>query len=195
MPRDNEPELSEEAEGGPVKSFLEHLEDFRWVLIKSAVTLGLCMLVCLCGAKYVVEVIKWPLTLAKIPVPGGNQVVLVNFGTNHLGNFQISPNQQKAINLGTNRFVSVQIEPLTLGTNQVLGWRVVDDKNAAATAHKANVELINLSPAGSFFVAVQVAFYAGLVLASFPILFFVASFVFPALKMHERKHVFRALFF
>jgi hypothetical protein len=24
-------------EGGPVKSFLEHLEDFRWLLIKSCV--------------------------------------------------------------------------------------------------------------------------------------------------------------
>ncbi|HEV2320132.1 MAG TPA: twin-arginine translocase subunit TatC [Verrucomicrobiae bacterium] len=195
MARDHETDPSEEAEGGPVKSFLEHLEDFRWVLIKSVVTLGLCMLVCLCAANYVVQVLKWPLSRAKVHYPGTNQIAIVNFGTNHLGNFQISPDQQRFLNLGTNRFVSIQIEPLAIGTNQVLGWHVLDDKSAAQRAESANIELINLSPAGAFFVAVQVAFYAGMVLAAFPILFFVASFVFPALKLHERKHVFRALFF
>lgn len=195
MARDYETEPSDEAEGGPVKSFLEHLEDFRWVLIKCGVTLALCMLVCLFGAKYVIGVLKWPLGHAQLPAAGTNQVVLVNFGTNHLGNFQITPEQHKYLDLGTNRFVSLQIEPLTIGTNHILGWRVVDDKNAAATAESANIELINLSPASGFYVAVQVAFYGGMVLAAFPILFFVASFVFPALKMHERKHVFRALFF
>ena len=37
--------FDEESEGGPVKSFLEHLEDFRWVLVKSIVALGLGMLI------------------------------------------------------------------------------------------------------------------------------------------------------
>ncbi len=44
----NEPEEGhspeDEDEGGPVKSFLEHLEDLRWVLIKSAVTVSVTML-------------------------------------------------------------------------------------------------------------------------------------------------------
>ena len=40
-----------EDEGGPVKIFLEHLEDFRWLLIKCAVTLALTMLVCLIGGQ------------------------------------------------------------------------------------------------------------------------------------------------
>ena len=34
-------------EGGPVKSFLDHLEDLRWVLIKSLAALGIGMLICL----------------------------------------------------------------------------------------------------------------------------------------------------
>jgi hypothetical protein len=36
-------------EGGPVKTFLEHLEDLRWVLIKSLVGLGIGMFICLIG--------------------------------------------------------------------------------------------------------------------------------------------------
>src|ERR1035437_6122402 len=61
-------------EGGPVKSFLEHLEDFRWMLIKSIVALFLGMLVCLFAANYVVEIIKWPLKHAPIGFPGPNQI-------------------------------------------------------------------------------------------------------------------------
>ena len=57
-----------------------------------------------------------------------------------------------------------------------------------------NIELINLSPAGGFIVAFQVALYGGMVLASPFIFYFVASFVFPALKMRERKYVYRGLF-
>jgi sec-independent protein translocase protein TatC len=212
MAGDHETDPSEEAEGGPVKSFLEHLEDFRWVLIKSAVAFVLAMLICLFGANVVVAILKWPLghnpirSLAqacKIPLPysslyhqGTNQIALVSFGTNQLGNFEISPGLQKSLALGTNPTVAIQIEPLVIGTNHVLGWRV---SPGAATPpgdnSRLNIELINLSPSGAFVVAFQVAFYGGMVLASPFILYFVASFVFPALRLHERKHVFRALFF
>jgi sec-independent protein translocase protein TatC len=185
----------DEAEGGPVKSFLEHLEDFRGVLIKSAVALCLAMLLCLVAGNYVVQILKWPLARAKIHYPAANQIAVVSFGTNHLGKFQFSGEQQKVLNLGTNRFVSVQIEPLALGTNQVLGWRVTPDANASAVAQQANINLINLGPADGFFVAVQVAFYAGMILAAGPISYFVAMFVFPALKFNERKYIYRALFF
>ena len=57
MVGDSESEHSAEtAEGGPVKSFLEHLEDFRWLLITCVVALSLTMLVCLIGANYVIGV-------------------------------------------------------------------------------------------------------------------------------------------
>jgi sec-independent protein translocase protein TatC len=211
MAGDNETESShEEAEGGPVKGFLEHLEDFRWVLIKSIVALGLGMLICLFAANYVVQILKWPLThnpvryLAQrldLHLPysalsnhNGQQVTVI-FETNHLGNFQLASDQQKLLNLGTNPYVVVQIEPLMIGTNQVLGWKSFPDPNAISAAQDLNIELVNLSPAGSFFVAFQVAFYGGMVLSSPFILYFIASFVFPALKLHERKHVYRALFF
>jgi sec-independent protein translocase protein TatC len=193
MAGDPEAERPDEAEGGPVKTFLEHLEDFRWVLIKSIVALFLGMLICLFAANYVIQIIKWPLTRASVGYPGTNQIAVVSFGTNHVGNFQLTPEQQAAMNLGTNRFVSVRVDPLVLGTNQVLGWRVSDDPQAIAIAQRMNIELINLSPAGGFVVAFQVAIYGGALLASPFIFYFIASFVFPALKIRERKYVYRGL--
>ena len=58
-----------------------------------------------------------------------------------------------------------------------------------------HIDLINLSPAGGFFVAFQVALYGGMVLASPFIFYFVVAFIFPALKMREHKYVYRGLFF
>lgn len=51
----------EEDEGGPVKTFLEHLEDLRWVLIKCLVSLMLGMITCLVAGNYIVEFLQWPL--------------------------------------------------------------------------------------------------------------------------------------
>src|SRR5215469_10464463 len=145
MARDNETEPSEEAEGGPVKSFLEHLEDFRWVLIKCLVCLGLGMLICLMAANHIVQILKWPTThnlvrsvaqryswrvpWAPVHHADEGEVAIVSFGTNHIGNFQISPEERAAFNLGTNPFVNVQIEPLKIGTNLVLGWTATPNTN------------------------------------------------------------------
>src|SRR5208283_2398647 len=195
MAGDHESEHPDEAEGGPVKTFLEHLEDLRWVLIKSLVALGVALLLCLLAGNYVVQIVKWPLTRASIGYPGTNQIAVVSFGTSHVGNFQLTPEQQKALDLGTNRFVSIQVEPLGLGTNRVLGWRVSNDPGAIAGAQRMKIDLINLSPAGGFVVAFQVAIYGGVVLASPFIFYFVAAFIFPALKLRERKYVYRGLAF
>jgi sec-independent protein translocase protein TatC len=222
MAGDYDTESSDGAEGGPVKSFLDHLEDFRWVLIKSIVALLVAMIVCLFGANDVVAILKWPLSHnvvietaqrldwhpiqsinehlhLHLPSPGGindsNQVAMVSFGTNRLGNFTISPDERTAFNLGTNHFVAIQIEPLMIGTNQVLSWHTTPDPDVAADAQRLNIDLINLSPAGAFMIAFQVALYAGAILASPFILYFILSFIFPALKFNERKHIYRALFF
>jgi sec-independent protein translocase protein TatC len=213
---DDETPDSELDEGGPVKNFLEHLEDFRWVLIKCVTAVGVAMLLCLIGANYVINIIKWPLThdkiiytgdskidrafahgynifCATVSYPGTNQIALVSFGTNRVGQFQLTDEQQQALHLGTNRFVAVQVDPVTVGTNQVLGWKVIAGPGVEADAQKMHINLINLNPAGGFFVAFQVALYGGMVLAGPLVLFFIATFIFPALKMHEKKHTFRAM--
>jgi sec-independent protein translocase protein TatC len=192
-PEADRPDVLEEEEGGPVKSFLEHLEDLRWVLIKSLVALSMAMLICLIAGNYVVAILKYPLRKAKISYPGTNQVVTVLFGTNRLGTFPLSPELQNERSLGTNRFLAVQIFPAVIGTNRVLSWEIDSSSDVAEKAQSLGIEIINLSPASGFFVAFQVAMYAGLVLASPFIFYFVAAFVFPALKMKERKYVYRGL--
>jgi len=61
MPQEPEEPLLEEEGGGPIKPFLDHLEDLRWVLIKciSAVILG--MVLCMAGAPQVVKLLQRPL--------------------------------------------------------------------------------------------------------------------------------------
>jgi sec-independent protein translocase protein TatC len=182
-------------EGGPVKSFLEHLEDLRWVLIKSLVALGLGILICLLAGNRVVDILNYPLTKAKTSYVGTNQVVTVFFGTNQVGIYPLSLEQQTALQLGTNRFQAVIVEPVISGTNRVLSWRVDDNSEHAQRAQHSVIGLIILGPADGFFVAFQVALYAGTVLASPFIFYFVAAFVFPALRMKERKYVYRGLGF
>src|SRR5271169_1957233 len=75
----------EEDEGGPIKSFLEHLEDLRWVLIKSVAAAGVAMVACFFAGNYVFKVLKWPLMRAPISRPSGGQEIRLMLGTNQLG--------------------------------------------------------------------------------------------------------------
>lgn len=182
-----------EEEGGPVKSFLEHLEDLRWVLIKSIVALMVAFVVCLVAGDYVVAVLTHPLKKARVTYKNEVQVVTFLFGSNRLGVFQIPPTQRTKLGFGTNKFITLHLEPVTIGTNQVLGLRA--EPESPEIARTLTVPIVSLSPAGAFIVAVQVAAYAAVIIASPFILYFVAAFVFPALKMKERKYIYRGLFF
>jgi sec-independent protein translocase protein TatC len=195
----DDPELErpagDEDEGGPVKTFLDHLEDLRWVLIKSAVSVAVAMLVCLIAGDKVVLLLRRPLEHATIHYSGTNKVVSVFYGTNKLGVFTLQEAEYPVASLGTNRFVAVRIDPVIIGTNQVLGWKLDDSVSAVEAATKMNISLKNFSPAGGFWVAFQVAMYGGIVLAAPLVLYYIASFVFPALRMKERKYVYRGMFY
>lgn len=111
----------EDEEGGPVKTFLEHLEDLRWVLIRCVVALVLGMVGCLVGARYIVDFLSWPL------INSGEKVVIDTLG-----------------------------------------------------------------PLGGFTISMKIAFYGGITIALPFILYFIADFVMPALKKHEKKYFLRA---
>jgi sec-independent protein translocase protein TatC len=189
-PLDEQPE----DEGGPVKSFLEHLEDLRWVLIKSGVAAGVAMLGCLLAGNYVIRVLEWPLRQAPTRGVSKLQTVRVLFGTNQLSVLHLSTNDPLASLVGTNRFVRLELTPVLRGTNQALEWTAQDDSETPRE-QGLPIQIVNLSPAGSFVVATKVAFYGGLVLSAPFIFYFVAHFVFPALKMREKKYIYRGLAF
>lgn len=184
----------EEEEGGPIKSFLEHLEDLRWVLIKSGTAAGLAMLACLLGGNYVVSVLEWPLNRAPALHSAKAPTVKVLIGTNQLSVLQVTTNDPLAWLVGTNRSFRLELVPALQGTNQVLAWRAEPEPDNLPRQRLA-VQIVNLSPAGSFIVATKVAFYGGLVLASPFIFYYVAHFVFPALRLREKKHIYPGLAF
>ena len=184
----------EEEEGGPVKSFLEHLEDLRWVLIKSGAAAGVAMLACLLGGNYVVSVLERPLTKAPALHATRAQTIKVILGTNQLSILHLTTNDPLASLVGTNRSVRLELVPSLQGTNQVLAWRAQPDPDTPSQ-RGLSVQIVNLSPAGSFIVATKVAFYGGLVVASPFIFYYLAHFVFPALKLREKKYIYRGLAF
>lgn len=179
-------------EGGPVKTFLEHLEDLRWALIKSFAALIVAFVVCLVAGDWIVAILTHPLKKARISHPPETQVVTFLFGTNRLGVFELPPAQQNNLNFGTNRFVTLRVQPVAVGTNLVLGLQ--SDTNPF-DAEKLAIPIVSLSPAGAFIVAVEVAAYGGAIIAAPFILYFVGQFVFPALKLRERKYIYRGLFY
>ncbi|HVK57418.1 MAG TPA: twin-arginine translocase subunit TatC [Candidatus Kapabacteria bacterium] len=108
---------SEEEEGGPVKTFLEHLEDLRWVLIKCVSALLLGMVACFAAANYIVEFLKWPLEQSS-----------------------------------------------------------------------SGIRLETLGPVGGVTIIMKIGLYGGITIALPAIIYFIAEFVVPALKRHEKRY-------
>ena len=178
--------------GGPVKTFLEHLEDLRWMLIKSGAALLIGMIVCLYATDKVVSILKWPLKRAALIQIGHRQKVVVRFRDNVLFSFEPSTNRIGPLDLGTNRFVIVEIEPVEVGTNIFLEPRV--DKNPPPDALAASAtDLMYIDPAAPFISSLHLAFFGGILLTAPFIFYFVGEFVLPALKIKEKKYLLRAL--
>src|ERR1041385_9544343 len=190
--RPDDPRLEiQEDGGGEVKTFLEHLEDLRWCLVKCAVAVGLAMIICLVGANYLMEVLKWPLVRSGLKQPGENQKLLLLYvGTNVLAKSMVETNGFGAFDLGTNKHAQLELMPRWTGTNWLLG---VETMNNPPPVPRDALPIINLSPVGGFVVAFKVAMYGGLVLASPFVFFFILQFVLPALKQKEKKYGGRAL--
>jgi sec-independent protein translocase protein TatC len=192
-PRTDE-ELADQ-EGGPVKTFLEHLEDLRWVLIKSLVCLGVGMLICLIAGDHVVNILERPLRHAKARYTGTNQVWTIMSGTNVFKTVSLTAEQQARWSTGSNRFQVWQLDLVPNGTNGFMVALKPDVNAAPEIAQQLPVNLVTFTPVAGFFVALQVSLYGGLVLASPFIFFFVAAFIFPALRMKEKYYVYRGLGF
>ena len=178
--------------GGPVKSFLEHLEDLRWLLVKSGAALLVSLIVCLYATDRIVAILKWPLKQsALVRVKSGSTKVIVQLGTNTLASFDTMTNQLGPVDLGTNGLAIVHFEPINTGSNILLALRTETLPSKEAMLATAT-DLVYLDPAAPFLSALHLAFYGGILLSSPFIFYFLAQFILPALRVKEKKYVLRA---
>lgn len=180
-----------EGEGGPVKPFLEHLEDLRWTLIKVVASLAVAMLVCLIGGNYLVRFLTYPLRAAmRLQTPRSDATVAIHWGTNVLARLArtnltpfLPPN-------------ATNVHALSIVPQQVNGQLVLTlqpEEPPYGPNSDLSVLLKNYSPISAFMVAIKLALYGGLVLALPFMLYFIGQFVLPALKVKEREFVLRSI--
>jgi sec-independent protein translocase protein TatC len=190
---DSRPEGQEEDGGGPVKSFLDHLEDLRWTLIKSAAAVTVAMIVCLAAGDRLMTVMKRPLQRAANVSPGHHKYLRLYVETNRVWQGRLDTNRIGSLEFGTNQLLAFSVEPKLDGTNWTIKLNPLALPPGEEIISQIPVTLLNLSPAGGFMVAFQLAIYGGILIASPLIIYFVGQFVFPALKMKEKKYVYRGM--
>jgi sec-independent protein translocase protein TatC len=183
-------DVQAEDEGGPVKSFLEHLEDLRWVLIKSLAAAGVAMLACLLAGNYLMVVLKWPLSRA--PFKDQGKTVRLFLGTNQMAVQLVAPKDPWAAVMGTNRHVRIDLVPVI----QENGAMTVGITTQPEDLKRGlDIPINNFGPVDAFIVATKVALYGGLGISSPFIFYYLGGFIFPALRLREKKYVHRGLFF
>lgn len=178
----------EEEGGGPVKSFLEHLEDLRWTLVKVVMAVVVGMIVCLSGSNYIFDFLFWPLKKAQEKRTSPDAQVALILGTNQLAKFPATSFPLAGI--ATNRDSFYRIQPVDIGTNQVLA--VVPEPNPPKEAtYGMRVSVQVLGPAEAFNVAIQIMIYGGLTLSAPLVILFLGQFILPALHVHEKRFLYR----
>ncbi|MBM3847378.1 MAG: preprotein translocase subunit TatC [Verrucomicrobia bacterium] len=182
--------ISEEEEGGgPVKSFLEHLEDLRWTLVKCLVATLVSMLVAMIASSHIIAVLKWPLTHSLIRRAPDPNVVAVHMGTNLWG--KMSAASLGVTNTATNKVISATLIPVQAGTNLLLSLRI-DEKPYEITDVP---QLKALGPMVPIMVGLKIALYGGLILAAPFLMLFIGQFVLPALHIHEKRILYQSVGF
>ncbi len=106
-------DLDEDEEGGgPVKPFLEHLEDLRWTIIKVVSVLLIAMIVCLVAGKQLFEVLSWPLKQAQRLGFAPQDTAVLKAGDTVVGKLSLAP-------LDTNLWIDGRPTAFNLGVTQV----------------------------------------------------------------------------
>ncbi len=177
--------------GGPVKPFLEHLEDLRWVVIKVVVSVLLGMMIGLVSANHLVRFLTWPLRQSEASIAWDARPLPVVWGTNLVVRL---PRSELAGFFGTNQWAAIQLVPHLEGTNHFLRLQPVAEN---PTNHFSfnGVTLKNFGPVEPFFIALKVAFYGGLVLAAPFVIYFIGGFLLPALRINEKHLLFQIVGF
>lgn len=186
---DADEDEDEDEGGGPVKPFLDHLEDLRWTLIKVVVSILLGMLVCLVAGNRLVAFLTWPLNHAQRKLPAAQQRVPLLLGTNEVGRIQLATVPLPPA-YRSNAVSALELVPVPVGDRWLLGLNVQTNHHADYAAANL-VVLKNYGPLSAFMVALKIALYGGLVVSAPFVIFFIGQFVLPALKIKEKKFLYR----
>lgn len=178
----------EESGGGPVKTFLEHLEDLRWTIVKCTIAIALGVIICLSAGKQIVAIVGWPLQQAKKLRTDPEVRVVISLGTNFFARVPVRdfPFAGASTNLDT----YLRLAPITLGGQTILGL-VADTNPPISSTDNMRLDLKVYSPGGGFVIAMQIAIFGGMTLSAPFVLFFIGQFVLPAMHIHEKKFLFR----
>lgn len=184
------PAIPDEDEGGgPIKPFLEHLEDLRWTLLKVVSSIFIAMVVCLVAGRHLVTILTYPLVKAQELSDSANRTAAIRLGSSVIGKIPLRSLDTNVWGTNPPSAFVVTFEPE--GTNLVFALK--PDTNAMLEGAGRMVQLKNLSPIGGFAVALEMALYGGFALASPFVMFFIGQFVVPALKTREKQFLYRAL--
>ena len=193
----------DEGFGGPIKPFLDHLEDFRFMVMKCVVAIVAGMMIALIGSPYIVKFLTWPLERAQlieqVNTNPDKRAVPVKFGSGVVSHIRESDlkNMAEAGNLAGSFTNTAEISALRLVPSEQLGTNgtryalQLQVDNNSSNSEPWHVELKAFGPLKSFFIALKIGLYGGITIAIPFILVFVAQFVLPALRVKEKKWVFR----
>ncbi|MDX2187384.1 MAG: twin-arginine translocase subunit TatC [Opitutaceae bacterium] len=179
----------EDKDPGPRKTFWEHVEDLRKVLVRSAIVIGIAFVVCIFLDKQLVRILEYPLRNIDKFMGPPNQVAF-HFGQTVLGPYEVNPKDFPLLGerKGTTAF---RLGTARIGEEDVVVLKPIPPEEGADSGTR--VHLHNIAPADGFLIAFKVAIYASIVVSSPFWIYFIASFVLPALHIHERKILYQWL--
>ena len=193
----------EEGFGGPIKPFLDHLEDLRWTIMKVVVAVVVGMLMALIGSPYIVKFLTYPLNSAQqiqqvnsnpdkrmIPIKLGDGVVSHIRESDLKDWAQTGRLRQDGNN--TAEITAIRLMPSRVldrnGTQYSLQMHL--DTNGSDRV-PWEVELKAYGPLKSFFIALKIGLYGGLTISMPFVIYFLAQFILPALRINEKQWLYK----
>jgi len=173
-------------EGGMRKSFWDHLNDLRSALVKSAIAIGVALVVCLAGVNYITDFLTYPARRMDMFQKDKPSVTLL-WGAAKFGPYEITREEFPDLPPGDAPHVAYRLHPKKIGDDQVL---TITQESVSQSPNELKVTLHNFSPAEGFMVAFHIAVYAAIAVSAPFWLYFMGGFILPALKVNERQMLF-----
>ena len=196
-------EFGEEGEsyGGPVKPFLDHLEDFRWMLLKIFATVAIGMVVSLVAApnimSFLTKPMEWARDMEYIKLSRGldNKFVPVRLGSKQITT--LKGNELKGIFPNSNAtyresIMEIQLVPDT-NRSPVIGQSKQVLTLVAKTQGRTEAPIPEAKYYGvidPFMGAIKLAIFGGIFISIPFLLYFIGDFVLPALKNREKQLIY-----